>query len=157
MDMLVKLYNLPPLEPVLNKMVKQTINVRRARSYEKPDVIDWVAAHFSRSWMGECDTAFGHEPISCYIATRNGEIIGFACYNCTAKNFFGPTGVDENVRGHGIGRALLLSCLHTMAEDGYAYAIIGGIGPAEFYQKTVGATLIEGSTPGIYIDRLIKK
>ena len=37
---------------------------------------------------------------------------------------------------------------------GYAYGIIGGVGPAEFYAKTVGATLIPDSTPGIYTDML---
>jgi len=50
---------------------------------------------------------------------------------------------------------LLLSCLHSMAENGYAYAIIGGSG--DFYAKTVGATKIEGSSPGIYRDRLKDK
>ena len=30
--------------------------------------------------------------------------------------------------------------LAAMREDGYAYAIIGGPGPAEFYAKAVGAT-----------------
>jgi len=34
------------------------------------------------------------------------------------------------------------------------YAIIGGIGPAAFYEKTVGAVLIENSTSGIYKDFL---
>ena len=33
---------------------------------------------------------------------------------------------------------------------GYGYAIIGGVGPAEFYEKAVGATIIQGSEPGIY-------
>ena len=28
--------------------------------------------------------------------------------------------------------------------------IIGGVGPAEFYAKIVGATIIEDSTPGMY-------
>jgi len=37
-----------------------------------------------------------------------------------------------------------------MRDDGYAYAIIGGVGPAEYYSKTVGATVIAGSSPGIY-------
>ena len=27
---------------------------------------------------------------------------------------------------------------------------IGGAGPVEFYRKAVGATVIEGSVPGIY-------
>ena len=39
---------------------------------------------------------------------------------------------------------------------GYGYAIIGGVGPAEFYEKAVGATLIEGSEISIY-ENLIRK
>jgi hypothetical protein len=35
-----------------------------------------------------------------------------------------------------------------------SYAIIGGVGPAEFYAKAVGAVPIEGSTPGIYAGML---
>ena len=66
-------------------------------------------------------------------------------------------GVTEKKRGRGIGNALFLSCLHTMAANGYAYAIIGGVGPADFYAKAVGAVEIEGSSPGIFRDRLAEK
>jgi hypothetical protein len=41
-----------------------------------------------------------------------------------------------------------------MAAKGYAYAVIGGAGPTEFFVKTTGAQPIAGSTPGIYHDRL---
>jgi hypothetical protein len=41
-----------------------------------------------------------------------------------------------------------------MASIGYGYAIIGGVGPTEFYEKVVRAVPIEGSSPGIYRDRL---
>ncbi|HMO55107.1 MAG TPA: hypothetical protein PJ994_11425, partial [Tepidiformaceae bacterium] len=68
----------------------------------------------------------------------------------TRPDYFGPTGVAESQRGSGIGKVLLLQCLESLAAQGYAYAIIGGVGPAEFYEKTVGATLIPGSEPGIY-------
>jgi len=37
-----------------------------------------------------------------------------------------------------------------MREAGFVYAIIGGVGPVEFYEKCVGAKLIPDSTPGIY-------
>ncbi len=37
-----------------------------------------------------------------------------------------------------------------MRDDGYAYGIIGQVGPAEYYAKHVGATIIEGSAPGLY-------
>jgi hypothetical protein len=37
-----------------------------------------------------------------------------------------------------------------MRELGYAYAIIGAPGPTDFYAKVAGATIIEGSDPGVY-------
>jgi hypothetical protein len=49
-----------------------------------------------------------------------------------------------------LARALLLAALHAQRSRGYAYAIIGGVGPAAFYAKVVGAIDIPGSTPGIY-------
>ena len=44
-----------------------------------------------------------------------------------------------------MGKGLLLSGLHAMAGMGYAYAIIGGVGPSEFFAKVAGATEIAGS------------
>ena len=41
-----------------------------------------------------------------------------------------------------------------MKAVGYAYAIIGGAGTMEFYQRVVDVIEIPGSTPGIYVDRL---
>ena len=58
--------------------------------------------------------------------------------------------MDESFRGRGIGKALLLESLQGMRSQGYAYGIIGGVGPAEFYRLACGATLIPGSDPGIY-------
>jgi predicted N-acetyltransferase YhbS len=58
--------------------------------------------------------------------------------------------VAEEARGRGIGRALALAALHALKAQGYAYAIVGGVGPAAFYAKAFGATAIDGSTPGIY-------
>ena len=37
---------------------------------------------------------------------------------------------------------------------GYAYAIIGDVGPSDFYEKTVGAMPIPDSAPGIYAGML---
>ena len=79
-------------------------------------------------------------------------VLGFACYDATAKDFFGPTGVMESQRGKGIGAALLIACMQAMAAEGYAYAVIGGAGPVAFYEKVVGATVIPDSVPGPYRD-----
>ena len=68
----------------------------------------------------------------------------------TARGFFGPLGVAEAWRTKGVGAALLLQCLHAIRAHGYAYAIIGGVGPKAFYEKVVPVMEIPGSSPGIY-------
>ncbi len=153
-DMLVRLYDIPEVTPLLRGLRDDGVVIRTARACEKHLVVQWVRELFSDGWASECEVAFSHQPVSCFIATEADEILGFACYDSTCKNFFGPTGVAKMNRRHGIGKALLLSCLHSMAANGYAYAIVGGTGPADYYAKTIGATIIESSTPGIYGDKL---
>jgi hypothetical protein len=156
-DMLVKLYGLPDLHAPLRKIDGRGIRIRRSNPWEKAILADWVRTHFSQGWGLECEAAFAHVPPACFIAVKGDTLIGFACHDCTRRNFFGPTGVAENERGKGVGLALLLSCLYAMRDAGYAYAIIGGVGPAEYYARTVGAALIEGSSPGIYDFGLLPK
>jgi len=153
-DLLVKLYDLPDAQSLLRKLSERGVVVRTAMAYEKTRILTWVRSEFGDPWADECDVAFANRPISCFIATENGAVAGFACYDSTCRNFFGPMGVAANARNRGIGTALLLVCLHAMATIGYAYAIIGGAGSSEFYEKTIGAIKIEGSSPGIYRDRL---
>ncbi|HVF63916.1 MAG TPA: GNAT family N-acetyltransferase [Casimicrobiaceae bacterium] len=149
-DMLVRLYALPDPSASRQRASNAGIVVRRPARVERDALREWVRRRFSSRWADECDTAFGADPPSCFIADRDGAIVGFACHDCTRRNFFGPAGVDEAVRGQGVGAALTIAALDAMRASGYAYAIIGGVGPEAFYRKTVGATLIDGSTPGIY-------
>lgn len=152
-DMLVRLYALPPLDAALVALDAHGAQVRRALVPEKARVLEWIERHFA-AWAPEVDATFMRLPTSCFIAVRGEDLLGFACYDGVCRNFFGPTAVLAAERGRGIGRALLLAALHAQRAQGYAYSIIGGIGPAEFYAKTVGAIPIEGSTPGIYAGRL---
>ena len=152
-DMLVKLYELPSLAKALEANAARGIAVRRVLAPETPVVTDWVRSNFAVS-AAEVGIACGRLPISCFIAVREQQILGFACHDATARNFFGPEAVAAEERGRGLGRALLLAALHAQREQGYAYAIIGGVGPAEFYAKCVGAIPIPGSTPGIYAGML---
>jgi len=149
-DMIVKLYGLPGLDIRADGMKRLGVEIRRPNPWEKALLLDWVRRNFTGTWASECETAFAASPPSGFIAVEADTLIGFACYDCTRRNFFGPTGVAEAARGRGVGLSLLLTCLHAMRDDGYAYAIIGGVGPAEYYAKTVGAALIEESSPGIY-------
>lgn len=155
-DMLVKLYDLPDYSQEEQRLAEEGIMFRRPLAPEKHVLTSWVSAHFSPLWESECEVAFGRQPASVFWAIREQEILGFACYHTTAKNFFGPTGVHPSARGKGLGKILLWKALAAMKEEGYGYAIIGGVGPAAFYEKHVGATLIPGSDPGIY-KGLVKK
>lgn len=155
MDMLVKLYELPDATERIKALESEGICIRRPIGPENYAVIDWITENFARIWGGEAENAFFRSPRSIFIATRGTELLGFACYDATAKGFFGPTGVDKNERGKGIGAALLLACLHAMKDEGYGYAIIGGVGPVKFYEKVCGATVIEmEGSRGIYKDML---
>jgi GNAT superfamily N-acetyltransferase len=145
-DLLVKLYNLkPPKRPT-----PEGITVRRAFAAEKRLVAQWVAKHFGERWASECEISFTRRPVACFVATNDLDVFGFATYDATARGFFGPTGVAENARHKGIGRALLVATLQDMASQGYAYGIIGATTSLEFYRNEVGAIEIADSTPGFY-------
>lgn len=154
-DMLVKLYDLPDVIFGIDDLRKQGFLIKRAIAADKYRIVKYVKDTFSQGWASECDVSFSNHPVSCFIAVKDKTIVGFACYDATAKDFFGPTGITGDYRRKGIGRVLLLKCLLSMREQGYAYAIIGGVEqPGEFYIKTVNATPIENSFPGIY-ERMI--
>lgn len=153
-DLLVKLYDLPEFRETSEELSRHGIEIKRAIAPEKHQVLDWVGAKFSRGWASECDTAFSNAPCSCFVAVKDSKIAGFACYDATARGFFGPIGVDETLRKAGLGKGLLIRTLEAMREAGYGYAVIGWAGPVEFFKKTVGATVIEGSDPGVYKNML---
>jgi len=150
MDMLVKLYNLPNSQAAFERLNATGCMVRRALAPEKHKIIAWVRKTFSEAWASEAEVAFCRQPISCFVAIQKNKIVGFACHDVTCLNFFGPTGTEPAMRKSGIGTALLFACLENMKQQGFGYAIIGGVGPADFYAKTVGAVPIEGSSPGVY-------
>lgn len=150
MDLIVNLYNLEDNLPADPRLKANGITIKRALSPDKTKVLDFVSKHFDEGWRSESEAAFGNNP-TCYIAVKDKQIVGFACYDATAKGFFGPTGVDKALRGNGIGDALLRQCLTAMKYDGYGYAIIGWAdNAAAFYEKTIGAVRLENSFPGIY-------
>jgi len=113
-DMLVKLYNLADDWSFLDAQQRMGVTVRKPIGPERHILVSWVAQHFSAAWSSETDQAMSNHPISCFIATQNQQIIGFACYDATALSFFGPTGVLEASRGKGTGKALLLACMLDM-------------------------------------------
>jgi len=153
-DMLVRLYDLPDSTDIYRRVEEAGVVLRRPNGYERHILAHWVGEHFSAKWVSEAKVAFARQPVSAFLATRQKKILGFACYETTLKGYFGPTGVAESERGTGLGTALLYKALEALREDGYAYAVIGGVGPREFYEKACGAIEIPGSDPGIFADLL---
>lgn len=149
-DMLVRLYDLPPLDQSGAKPLGGGVVVRRALAPEKRVVLHFVREQFGPGWADECEVSFSRLPVACFVAHREQNLLGFACYDATAKGFFGPTGVLGAARRQGIGRALLLAALYAMRAEGYAYGVIGGVGPVDFYRAVVNAFVIPDSSPGIY-------
>ena len=149
-DMLVSLLKLPSLD----RLNDESVNIRRAQPFEITPVREFIEQNFSVAWADEISVGFANQPVSVVIATREAKVIGFAGYECTRRDFFGPTGVIESERGRGIGKALLISALWGLRELGYVYGVIGGAGPVEFYREAVDAIVIPDSEPGIYADLL---
>jgi len=151
-DLICPLMNLP-VEPALFSGLRAIdIDIRRCHPWEQKPLDDFIRGEFGQGWADEAKVAFSHQPVTCFVAyTAVNEVAGFACYECTRKNYFGPAGVAESMRGQGIGKALTLLCLYGLRELGYNYAIIGGAGPVEFYRKAFGAQPIPfGEDAAIY-------
>ena len=145
-DMLVKLYDLPKMP-----QTEKDYRIIRPLAPDRFRVVEWVKQNSGMNAAGECEACFAHTPVSMYIAVRGKEIIGYACYDAIAPDFFGPTRVSRTEQG----KALLFHCLQAMKEKGYAYAVIGSVTGAKiFYEKTVNAIEIPESCPGIYRDYL---
>jgi GNAT superfamily N-acetyltransferase len=120
-------------------------------------VVGWMHAHGSPGWASECEAAFARLPLACFVAVEEQDhLVGVACYEASCRNFFGPELVQADRRGRGVGRALLLSALYALHAEGYAYAIIGWASSIDFYKRTVGAVVIDGSDPGIYPAKLLR-
>lgn len=154
-DMLVSLVNLPPVGDLLDRLRGEGITIMRPHPWWQGKLRDFIHAHeapdFPRSWAEEVSVAFAHQPVTAFVALKEGEIVGFSAYECTRRDYFGPTGVDESMRGKGVGKALFIAALAGLQSLGYTYAVIGGAGPTEFYAKTAGAIPIPlGDGMGIY-------
>ena len=95
-DLLVRLYDLP----AASRVPDDGVTIRRALPPERHVITAWITQRFGRGWASEAETALSSLPVTCWLAVKNGDLLGFACHDATAKGFFGPTGVDEAARAH---------------------------------------------------------
>jgi hypothetical protein len=158
MDMLIKLYGstIGWNDPLRSPVSLEGVDIRKPIGPEHTTVVRWVEKQFGVGWASEVQVALANRPVSAWLAARGGELLGFACYDATARGFFGPIGVSEPARGQHLGAALLLACLRDMHTIGYGYAIVGGVGAPEFFRRVAGASEIPDSTPGVYAGLLAR-
>lgn len=143
-DMIASLYNLPKIN------VRDDIKLHKAFVSDLDQICEFVDREIPEhlGWKKEILYAITQSPIKVVLATKDNELLGFACYDSSAKGFFGPIGVKKDKRNQGIGTALVCKTMEYMKSDGYAYAIIGWVTDAEeFYKKTLNAKWIENSSP----------
>ncbi|NML16528.1 GNAT family N-acetyltransferase [Azohydromonas caseinilytica] len=146
MDMLIKLYALGELFPV----APPGVLLRKPLGPEHAFVTQWVAQRFGALWSSEAGVALANRPVSLFMAQRQGQLLGFACWDATARGFVGPLGVAQIARGQGLGAALLRACLHDMRAAGYGYAVAGHVAAPRFFERAAGALEIPDSSPGLY-------
>lgn len=152
-DMLIKLYELPENHIIDPALQKENIQIFRPLASDKDKITRFIRENFSDIWGNEFEKAISNNPVSCYVAVKDGkEVIGFSCYDASYRNFFGPIGVSDKYRGKNIGKELLLCALYAMREAGYAYGIVGWSSEknAPFYSRCANAIEIKDSFPGIY-------
>lgn len=119
--------------------------VRRAGKKDREMLAAFTEDNFSAEWAQTAEAGMEQEEPPVFVAfSGDGELIGFAAFDSYKgkKGYFGPMGVAKGIREKGTGSALLHACLMNMKEIGYEYAIIGGAGPIEFYEKVCRAVVI---------------
>lgn len=151
-DMLVKLYPLPTCPGLEDSLRAKGVTIKKALAPDMSKIIAFTEENGHPGWADEIRVCFANQPVSCYIAVKDKQVIGFGCYEATARGFFGPTLVKASERRQGVGKALLLACLASLRELGYAYAFIGWPAPEAipFYQQATGGMMIPDEGHGVY-------
>lgn len=138
-DMIVSLkdYSFPTIP-------KNSLTFRKVKRSEAATLKNFVEKEFGRGWLDSIENGFFQEDIPIFIALEEQEILGFACFDVVRrkKGLFGPMGTSFLNRIQGIGYTLLHYCLVEMKAKGYEYAVIGEVGPLEFYEKACNAVVI---------------
>ena len=109
-DMIVNLTTLPECPRVADG-----VRIHRPFVGDKERILSFVRENFHEGWTYEAERAILQLPSTCLIAVEGDRLLGFACYDATAKDFFGPIGVAEAARGKNIGAALLVRTLEASA------------------------------------------
>lgn len=122
---------------------KEEYSFERIQPKDFEETVNFIKQHFLEStWADEVKSSFKFNPPPTFIAkNEKNEIVGWATHSQFFPGSFGPTGVDESLRGMGIGTELFLWCLWDIKQNGLdTCEIMWVIGDTrKFYSKVIGA------------------
>ena len=133
--------------------------VRAARVEDVPAIYRLIRAlaEYERSLPSVTGTEddlrralFGPQPaVFAHVATRDGRVVGFALWFLNYSTWTGRHGiyledlfVDESVRGHGYGKALLTELARVCVDRGYQrleWVVLDWNAPSIGFYRTLGA------------------
>lgn len=117
------------------------ISIRRLEASDEPRFSSWVGEHWTQEWAWEASRALVRKGAGCYVATRGSGLLAFAAHGCLRPSWFGPMGTAPAEQRQGLGAVLLKRCLTEQRSAGMTRSTIGWVGPAKFYERSVGATM----------------
>ncbi len=122
------------------RLAAEGFEIRRLEPADRSMFSEWLLAAWGPVWQWEATNTYENNPVSTFVALKDGHIRAFASYNATAfPNGFGPTGTDEALRGKGVGRVLLHRCFDDLRRLGYTRSEICWVGPIAFYARSADA------------------
>jgi len=140
------IFNLTVSLNIINKkpmLKKEGYDYERVQPKDFDKTFDFVKQHFpNNTWAEEVKFSFRLQPPSTFIAKdAKNEIVGWATHSQFFPGSFGPTGVDESLRGKGIGTELFLWCLWDIKQNGLDTCEIMWVNgdTIKFYSKVSGA------------------
>ena len=112
----------PEILELEKKLAQDGITVRPVQPADLPALMPFIAGRFGWDWYRFAQVYLlelfgpGSDEISILVAVQGGRIVGYCQQR---RERFGPFGVAEEMRNHGIGRLLLFRCLATMLAQGF--------------------------------------
>ena len=124
-DILIRLYGIADHSADFAALRARGIVIKKAMDVNASEIVDFVTRNFSAIWADEARFAILSR--NCFIAVDGTRLVGFACVQATAPEFFGPIGVLPDSRGKGVASALLHRAVLSMKDKGYKYMVAGAV------------------------------
>jgi GNAT superfamily N-acetyltransferase len=124
------------------RLEREGFQVRRLRADDREAFGSWVRGEWGDVWEYEALRSYGNDPVSTWVALRDGQVCSFASYNVTGfENSFGPTGTQPELRGQGLGRVMFHRCMRDLRELGHDTCEVSWVGPFAFYARVADARI----------------